>query len=314
MSGLPDPDPRPLDVTAAPLDTLRPRHPAHAGSFYPADPARLTRQVDALLSEARGGRAASPTLPLGLLVPHAGIDWSGAVAAHAWIELETHPADAGSPPTVILLGTNHFGRRAAGVSVWSGGSWQTPIGAVAVDDRLRARVLGLGRPFVARSAPHVDEHSIEVQLPFLVRLRADTRFLPLLVGPLDDDDDARAGGSALGRLLAADRAAGRQVVLAASSDLAHYPSRSVAEDVDAESLHAVAALDADRLARHERAAETATIRGLHCALCGIEPVCLGIAAFRAMGATAGTILAHATSADAGGAIDRVVGYAAVRFD
>ncbi|HEX5149271.1 MAG TPA: AmmeMemoRadiSam system protein B, partial [Candidatus Limnocylindrales bacterium] len=293
-------------MTAAPLATPRPRHAAHAGSFYPADPTRLVRQVDALLAEARGVSLASPALPLGLLVPHAGIDWSGAVAARAWIELEPHPVDRGLAPTIILLGTNHFDRRSGGASVWSGGSWLTPIGEVAVDDALRERVLGLGPPFVARSEPHVDEHSIEVQLPFLVRLRADARLLPLLVGPLDEDD-AQAGGSALGRLLATVRAAGHPVVLAASSDLAHYPSQSVAEDVDAESLRSIAALDADRLIRHEQAAETTAIRGLDCALCGIEPVCLGIAAFTAMGATAGTVLAHATSADAGGATHRVVG-------
>lgn len=300
-------------MTAGTPVTLRPRHPAHAGSFYPADRARLARQVDALLSEARGSRPASPALPLGLLVPHAGIDWSGAVAARAWVELEDHPADSGSPPTIILLGTNHFDRRSGGVSVWSGGPWQTPVGEVAIDEALRERVLGLGQPFVTRSEPHVDEHSIEVQLPFLVRLRADMRVLPLLVGLLDGDD-ARAGGSALGRLLAIARAAGHRVVLVASSDLAHYPSRSVAEDVDAESLRAIAALDVDRLARHERVAEAAAIRGLDCALCGIEPVCLGIAALTGMGATAGTVLAHATSADAGGSTHRVVGYAAVRFD
>lgn len=300
-------------MTAAPLVTPRPRHAAHAGSFYSADPARLARQVDALLAEARGGRLASSALPLGLLVPHAGIDWSGPVAARAWVELEPQPAEAGSAPTIVLLGTNHLDRRSGGVSVWSGGPWLTPIGEVAVDDALRERVLALGPPFVARGEPHVDEHSIEVELPFLVRLRPDARLLPLLVGPLDEDD-GQAGGSALGRLLATVSAAGHPVVLAASSDLAHYPGQSVAADVDAESLRAIVALDADRLVRHERAAGTAAIRGLDCALCGIEPVCLGIAALTAMGATAGTVLAHATSADAGGTTGRVVGYAAVRFD
>jgi len=89
----------------------------------------------------------------------------------------------------------------------------------------------------------------------------------------------------------------------------------VAERVDAESLDAIASLDADRLARHEAAAETGHIAGLDCALCGIEPTLLTLAAMGAMGATRGTVLAHATSADApGGDPRRVVGYAAVRFD
>lgn len=108
---------------------------------------------------------------------------------------------------------------------------------------------------------------------------------------------------------------GDPVVLVASSDLAHYPDRSVADEIDEGSLQAVAALDVDRLARYQLAAETSTVRGLDCALCGIEPVSLGIAALLAMGATRGRVLAHATSADAPEGMSwRVVGYGAVRFD
>jgi AmmeMemoRadiSam system protein B len=284
------------------------------GTFYPADPAELARQVDALFAEARHGRRPPAGLPLGLLAPHAGIDWSGPVAARAWLELEPDPMEVGPAPTVVLLGTNHFDRRSSGISVWSGGPWLTPIGDVAVDGDLREHVRALGPPFVARAEAHLEEHSIEVELPFLVRVRPEARIVPLLVGPLGWDD-RQAGGAALGRLLAKVRAAGRPVVLAASSDLAHYPNRSVAAEVDAESLRAIAALDTDRLFRHELAAETSAVGGLECALCGIEPVCLGIAALAAMGATTGRVLAHATSAAAArGTPERVVGYAAVRFD
>lgn len=301
-------------MTSSRVAADRPRLAAHAGSFYPADPARLARQLDTLFEGASRGRQPLAELPLGLLVPHAGIDWSGPVAARAWLELEPDPMEAGSAPTVVLLGTNHFDRRSRGVSVWSGGPWRTPIGEVAVDDDLRERVLALGPPFAARGEPHLEEHSIEVELPFLVRVRPDARLLPLLVGPLGGED-WQGGGAALGRLLAEVRPAGRPVLLVLSSDLAHYPSRSVADEVDAESLRAIAALDADRLVRHESATETAAVRGLDCALCGIEPACLGIAALAVMGATSGRVLAHATSADAPrGTPQRVVGYAAVRFD
>lgn len=291
-----------------------PRRAAHAGTFYPAHPADLVRQVDRLLEDARGGRRLAAGLPLGLLVPHAGLDWSGHVAACAWLQLEPNRLRTGRPPTVVLLGTNHFDRGSRGVSVWPGGPWLTPIGEIGIDERLRERVLALGVPFVARADPHLAEHSVEVQLPFLLRVRSDARIVPLLVGPLDVDDRT-AGGAALGYLLAQVRDAGDPVVLVASSDLAHYPGRSVANEVDDESLRAITALDADRLTRHELAAEASAVRGLDCALCGIEPVSLGIAALPAMGATRGRVLAHATSADAPeGKPERVVGYGAVRFD
>jgi hypothetical protein len=290
------------------------RRAAHAGTFYPADPTVLAAQVDALLAAARSQRSSRSALPLGLLVPHAGIDWSGPVAARGWLELEPDPVAPGPPPTVVLLGTNHFARRSRGISAWSGGPWWTPLGEVAVDEALRHRILALGGPVVGRSEPHLDEHSIEVELPFLARVRPDARIVPLLVGPLDERE-LRVAGAAFGRLVAEVLAAGDPVVLAASSDLAHYPSRVVAEQVDAESLRAIVALDADRLARHEAAAESAAIVGLDCALCGIEPAVCLLAALRALGATAGTVLAHATSADAPlGEPNHVVGYAAVRFD
>lgn len=301
-------------MTSASLTTGAPRRATHAGSFYRADRIGLARQVDALLEEERAGRPSPAGLPLGLLVPHAGFDWCGPIAARAWLQLEPNPTRAGRPPTVVLLGTNHFDRSSRGVSVWPGGPWLTPIGEIAVDEHLRERVLALGAPFVARAEPHIAEHSVEVELPFLLRVRSDARLVPLLVGPLDADE-RQTGGGALGHLLAEVRDAGDPVVLVASSDLAHYPGRSVADEVDDESLRAITALDADRLVRHELAAETAAVRGLDCALCGIEPVSLGIAALRAMGATRGRVLAHATSADAPeGTPWRVVGYGAVRFD
>ena len=294
-----------------------PRRATHSGSFYPADPAVLDRQVAGLLTAARRDRSPDTPLPLGLLVPHAGLDWSGPVAARGWVELEAReprPTMETGPLTVVLAGTNHFARRPGGVAVWPGGPWRTPLGEIAIDEPLRARILALGEPFAARAEPHLEEHSIEVELPFLARASPDARLVPLLVGPLGVDG-CRAAGAALGRLLADARSAGEPIVLAASTDLAHYPARAVAERVDAESLDAIASLDADRLARHEAAAETGHIAGLDCALCGIEPTLLTLAAMGAMGATRGTVLAHATSADApGGDPRRVVGYAAVRFD
>ena len=121
-------------------------------------------------------------------------------------------------------------------------------------------------------------------------------------------------GERLGRLLARRRAAGDRIVLAISSDMAHYPPADACARATEALLPAILGLDPVRLASLEEDMRLARIRGLACGMCGIEPAVLGLAALRAMGATTGTMLAASTSADAGGPPDRTVGYLAARFD
>jgi AmmeMemoRadiSam system protein B len=96
--------------------------------------------------------------------------------------------------------------------------------------------------------------------------------------------------------------------------MAHYPPADACARVTEALLPTILGLDAARLASLEENMRVAGIRGLACGMCGIEPAVLGLAALRAMGAMAGTMLAASTSADAGGSPDRTVGYLAVRFD
>ncbi len=160
---------------------------------------------------------------------------------------------------------------------------------------------------------HRGEHSLEVQLPLLVAVAPGARIVPLAVSA-GTGRRAIEAGERLGRLLAARRAAGDRIVLAISSDMAHYPPADACARATEALLPAILGLDAARLAALEEDMRVAGIRGLACGMCGIEPAVLGLAALRAMGATAGTVLAASTSADAGGPPDRTVGYLAVRFD
>jgi len=285
------------------------RRPAQAGRFYPANPERLRREVDACFETAEGARRGVLPRPLGLIVPHAGISYSGNVAAAAWATLRDDP-----PDTVVIAGTNHYSAGLRGAGVWDGRAWETPLGEVAIDRDLAARIAGLGGPFHVDRAAHSPEHSIEVQVPFLQRCCPAARLVPFLVSCRTNSDCALAGRR-LGGLLADDRAAGRRLVLVASSDLAHYPAAEEAEEVDARMLEPIVALDADELARREAKAVASGIPGLVCGLCGLEPVLFSLAAFQAMGARRGEVLAAATSADVpGGDRDRCVGYAAVAFN
>lgn len=297
------------------------RPAAVAGAFYPAQPSQLAGLVDELLEEA-GRLAVASNLaadmgvrpidqaPVGLLVPHAGLVYSGAVAAAAWrLVGRMRP---GTPTTVVLLGTNHGAGWLAGVASWGAGAWRTPSGDVEVDAELAAAILDLGAPFLVDREAHLGEHSIEVQLPLLQAVAREARIVPLSIAA-GTGKGAIAAGIRLGELLARRRAAGQQVVLAISSDMAHYPgSRACAHATDT-LLPAILRLDPVALADAERALVESGTPGLVCGMCGIEPTVLGLAALGALGATRGIRLAAATSADAGGPAERTVGYLAAAF-
>ncbi len=311
---------RPTDVPPhLPPDVRppRPRPTAVAGTFYPAEPERLGRLIDTLLagaaSAARPPGAASAARPASLdlesvvggLVPHAGLVYSGAIAALTW-----KLAGEIAPTTVVLAGTDHQAS-AAGVGVWTGGPWQTPLGEVPVDRDLALRVASLGPPFAPDDDAHLLEHSLEVQLPLLLRACPGARIVPLAVSPrLWAHADA---GARLGRLLAELRSTGDRILLVASSDFAHYPPARVCEEVDDRLLIPLLELDGDALDDLEAAMLRANMPGLVCGLCGIDPVRFTLAAVAEMGATHGILLGKATSADAGGDPRRTVGYAAAAF-
>lgn len=285
------------------------RRPAHAGTFYPAEPGALLELVDRLLSDAA---MRLPPIPpytiLGVLVPHAGLAFSGTVAAAGWAVIGMV-----RPTTIVLVGADHGGR-ASGASVWTDGPWSGPLGDSLIDHGLAERMVALGPPFVADNAAHEDEHSLEVQMPFVARACPDARVVPLLVGGRRSEV-AETAGSWLGRLIAGLRADGERVVLVASSDLAHYPPVAVAREIDRRVLQPILRLDGAELLRVEEEIRASGEPGVSCGLCGLEAVRCVLAAVEGVGATHGHLLAEATSADrelsdAG----RTVGYAAVAFE
>jgi hypothetical protein len=302
------------------------RRPAVAGGFYPSEREALSDLVAGLLVEV-GSAPGSTTgggLPIGILVPHAGLSYSGLVAAAGWrrVEAPETPATAAPsppmlpptpPPTVVLLGTNHVAGWLDGVGAWDVGAWRTPLGDVEVDAGLASAIVDLGKPFVVDLLAHSGEHSIEVQLPFVQVVAPAARIVPLAVAA-GTGPDAITAGQRLGELLAERRRAGDPIVVGISSDMAHYPPAGVCSGATEALLPPIVALDAAGLARAEAGLRHAGIHGLACGMCGIEPTVLGLAVLKAMGAHAGTRLAAATSADAGGPRDRTVGYLAVAFD
>ena len=258
------------------------REPAVAGRFYEGDPRALAREVRAFL-EAEGERIPA----LGVVAPHAGYVYSGAIAGAVYARVRV-------PARVIVLGPNHtgLGRPAA---LWpAGGGWRTPLGTVPVSRPLTDALAAC--PLVEVDlAAHTREHSLEVQVPFLAIARPDVELAALCLGPLDVEECAEVGRT----VAAAAREHGALVV--ASSDMSHYIPAAKARARDQLAIDRILALDPEGLHR--------TVRREGITMCGVVPATVMLFAARELGATRAELVRYGSSGDVTGDERQVVGYA-----
>jgi AmmeMemoRadiSam system protein B len=261
------------------------RPPAVAGLFYPADPAALAGAVDRLLDSVAVPAAQPPAVAgreVGFVVPHAGYRYSGPTAAYAYARL----CGAGVTRFVIAGPAHRVPVRGCAVPAATG--WATPLGTVPVDVDGVAALADAGLADVC-DVPLAEEHSLEVQLPFLQRIAAEPfTILPVAIGRSTVDEAAAVLGAA----------AASGGVLLCSTDLSHYQDEVTALAQDAGTVRAILELAPERIAVRDACGFFA-LRGL-----------LGHA--RAAGLSA-TLLDRTTSARTTGDTGRVVGYAAVAF-
>ncbi|MDD5657522.1 MAG: AmmeMemoRadiSam system protein B [Elusimicrobia bacterium] len=277
------------------------RHPAAAGAFYPAGKAELARAVDGYLARAPAPpRLAGPLLAL--VVPHAGYEFSASVAATGY------KAVSGAYDTVVVLGTAHT-MAVAGGALYARGAFATPLGPVPIDEEIAAALLKQPEPFSDQPQAHAREHSIEVQLPFLIRrLKPGWKLLPVVMNTDDPEVCARVGrtlAAALGK---------RKALIIASSDLSHYPPADTARKVDLATLKALERLDPRFFQLANRVMLFRGEPGLETAWCGEAAVLAAMAAARARGAGRAQLLRYENSgASPRGEAGRAVGDAAVAF-
>lgn len=239
---------------------------------------------------------------IAILVPHAGYDFSGLVAAQGFRQLDA------SWKTVVLLGTAHQ-VPVRGAALYARGSYQTPLGPVPIDEAL-ARQLSAASPlFEDNPDAHEREHSIEVELPFLQKTLTDFKVVPMLLNT-PEGAVAREIGERLAETLR-----GRKTLLVISSDLSHYPEEPLAKAVDATTLVSIQEMNPELywqtsevlMGRHEK--------GLECTACGQAAIMAGITAARKLGANEVVLMKYLDSGDVPGIGDpnRTVGYAALAF-
>ena len=289
-----------LSCRPAPAEQDEVRPPAFAGSFYPADPGRLARDVDALLAAAPAP-APDAAPPRALIAPHAGYVYSGAVAAHAY-----RLVSGQTRPTVILIGSSH---RAAypGAALWPAGVFRTPLGDIPIATNLTRKLLDRGRPFVALPAAHLNDHVLEVHLPFLQRTLDNFTLVPIMMGN-PDAQTARLVGEALAEL------AGPDALVIASTDLSHYPVYHDAVAADAKTIAAILTGDPDQLAATLRAMAGQPPPNTSTFMCSEGAVLAAMTFARSIGTAPPVLLNYANSGDAPiGDKHRVVGYVSIAF-
>jgi AmmeMemoRadiSam system protein B len=281
-------EPKEVTMTGSSIASdLRP--PAVAGRFYPDDPDELEALVGELLGTGPAARH------LAVMVPHAGYVYSGGVAGAVF-------GGTVVPSRVVVMAPNHTGRGRPG-ALWARGAFALPGGELAVDEELGRRLVeGAGGLVEPDHQAHRLEHALEVELPFLRRRRPDLRLTPLVLGGLDAGECV-ALGEALAEVVAA---LDQEVLVVASSDMSHYLPDEVTREIDQEALEPLLAIDPERLYR--------VVRDRDISMCGVLPATAMLAYARACGASSAQLVAYATSGDAFGDRDRVVGYAGVTVD
>ncbi len=262
------------------------RHPAVSGQFYSSNPATLRKELKRFINVGLNREKV-----IGLIAPHAGYMYSGAVAGIGYSVIEI-------PDTIIILGPNHHGFGAK-IALYPEGEWMTPLGSTKIDDKLAQLINRNSRQVEEDLIAHRYEHSLEVQLPFLQFINPGSSIVPLCIGSCNYAE-CRELGEAIAKSIVE---FGKNVLMVASSDMTHYESAAAAKQKDQLALREVLALNPEGLLK--------TCRHEAVSMCGVIPTTVMMVAALGLGAKKADLVKYATSGDVTGDNEQVVAYAAV---
>jgi AmmeMemoRadiSam system protein B len=271
------------------MNSMLHRKPAVAGQFYPCEPEHLRESVQQYID--RSEVQAAPERVVAIVSPHAGYIYSGPTAGYAYARVRGK-----KPRRVILLGCSHR-YHIATAAVYARGSFETPLLTFPVDEPFAEAVaeeIGL-----TTVEPHLFEHALEVQLPFLAEAVGEVPIVPILFGSAPNEWHAHAGK------LLADMGDPDDLVIA-STDLSHYHPDSRAHALDRATLDTVLTKDWTKLVRAGNKEEIG--------MCGAAAVVAAMSYALERGAASWSLLDYRTSAQVSGDYSRVVGYAALSME
>ena len=279
------------------------RQPAVAGAFYPDNPEKLIELIESsFLDDAGVGHI--PKLksfedkdyPINVMVPHAGYQYSGAIASHGYCKI----VENGFPEVFIIISPNHTGFGSE-ISVFNEGSWITPLGNVEVDAEFADAVIDASDFASADFSAHIREHSIEVQLPFLQYFSDDFKIVPITMGRqnfVTSSDLAKAIFEAAEKL-------DKSYCVIASTDLSHFNNQEKANKVDAFVMEDIEEMNEFKLFEE--------VVQYNITMCGYGPVMTTMSLSKKVNKNTSEILAYGTSGDVSGDFTSVVGYASGIF-
>jgi len=264
------------------------RKPIWAGErkFYPADPQLLKTEIEKYIEPEKEKVNAKA-----VVMPHAGYIFSGSVAGKTISEVTV-------PNHIILLGPNHTGLGASYAMV-SKGAWITPFGEIKINENLAGLLLKNSKFIEEDESAHINEHCIEVELPFLQYFNKDISIVPIVIRDFSYENFEKVGHEVAESI----KEFSKPVLIVASSDMTHYEPHAEIKEKDFSAVDAIVNLDAKELLLRVYIKKIS--------MCGFAPVCVAICASKELGATTGKLVDYQTSGDASGEYSSVVGYAGI---
>ena len=265
------------------------RNPAVAGQFYSGSKESLIKEVGKLI-------LASPEKKedaIGVISPHAGYAYSGSVAGATLSSIKPKPI-------YVIMGPNHTGLGSP-FSLSTSDLWATPLGNVTINKTLAEKILKNCSEITKDEFAHIQEHSIEVQLPILQILQENFTIVPIVISP-GKIEQYRKIGQAIAKSIK-ELKLEKDVTIIASSDMTHYESQNSAQEKDSRAIDAILKLDEEALMER--------IEKFDITMCGYAPAAIMIAAAKSLGAKKAKLIKYQTSADVTGDYSSVVGYAGI---
>ncbi len=259
------------------------RQPAVADMFYPGDEKDLRLQIRAFIDEEKETERA-----LGLISPHAGYVYSGGSAGAGFSAVKI-------PDRIVILGVDH---RGSGSDMCLDGysAWETPLGTIQVDTDFIGNIAKYSEIFTTLPGAGSDEHSIEVQVPFIQFLNPNAKIVPILVSSFDLEDM----NSAAVIIADAVKSGSVETLVIASTDMSHYVSADEARLKDFRVIKKIESLDPEGMIQ--------TVKRLQVSMCGVTTVYTMMKTVQKLGAKVSMILNYSNSGEVSGDMDQVVGY------
>ena len=262
------------------------REPAVSGQFYPSSPDELKSMIRGMIDEK-----ATKEDVIGYYAPHAGYIYSGPVVGATISRVNLKD-------TFVIMGPSHTGMGAP-FSIMTEGKWRTPLGDVEIDTELAKAILADSSYLKVDETAHAEEHSIEVQLPFIQYLRPDIKLVPITISHAN-----AATYRSIGRAIAkAIKDSGKEVVIVASGDMNHYESQKITQTKDRQAIESILKMEAGELLER--------VRDFKISMCGYGTAACLIYAAKELGNAKAELVKYQTSGDITGDYSAVVGYAGI---